>query len=65
MQIQILLESIHIKRCLPVNLVKKEHNLFEHEFEKKLPQMSLLKLKKIWVTPQGVIFKNFIPFIYC
>ena len=59
MQIQILLESIHIKRCLPVNLVKKEHNLFEHEFEKKLPQMSLLKLKKIWVTPQGVIFKNF------
>lgn len=59
MQIKTLLESINIQRASPINMLAKEEILFEHEFEKTLPKMSLLELKNVWITPQGVILKNF------
>ena len=45
-------------RTLPVNFDQDHLQLFQHEFEKDIPQSELLKFENVRVSAEGLIFKD-------
>ncbi len=45
-------------RTLPVNFNPDDVQLFQHEFEKDIPQSELLKFENVRVSSEGLIFKG-------
>ena len=45
-------------RTLPVNFNQDHVQLFQHEFEKNIPESELLKFENVRVSSEGLIFKD-------
>ena len=45
-------------RKLPVNFNRDHIQLFQHEFEKEIPQSELLKFANVRVSSEGLIFQD-------
>ena len=46
------------RRELPRNLAQPDLHLFQHEFERPIPESRLLKLKNVKVSAEGLLFKG-------
>ncbi len=46
------------KRKLPINLNQLELGLFSHELERVIPETTLLELKDVCVSPEGILFRG-------
>lgn len=46
------------QRKLPVNFDRDHLKLFQHEFEKQIPQSELLRFENVRVSSEGLIFKD-------
>ena len=53
----LLLETV-ARRKLPVNFREGERELFSHELERAIPKTSLLELRDVWVSSDGILFKG-------
>jgi hypothetical protein len=53
----LLLESV-ARRKLPVNFREGERELFSHELERAIPKTSLLELRNVSVSDDGILFKR-------
>jgi len=55
---QLLCPGIVSTRRRPVNLQPGDLELFEHEFQKKIPPSKLLELKNVRISGDGFLFKG-------
>ncbi|HKZ01138.1 MAG TPA: glycosyltransferase family 61 protein, partial [Pyrinomonadaceae bacterium] len=58
MKEQLLCPGIVSTRRRPVNLQPGDLELFEHEFQKKIPPSKLLELKNVRISGDGFLFKG-------
>ena len=53
-----LCPASHSKRKLPQNFDQAHLNLFQHEFERTIPESRLLQFENIGVSAEGLLFKG-------
>lgn len=53
-----LCPASYSKRKLPQNFDQAHLNLFQHEFERKIPETRLLRFENVGVSSEGLLFKG-------
>jgi capsular polysaccharide biosynthesis protein len=53
-----LCEASHSKRQLPQNFDEAHLDLFQHEFERPIPESRLLRFENVSVSSEGLLFKG-------
>ena len=51
-------DSIATKE-MPINIIQKDRELFEHELQRTIPATKLLHLRNATVNPDGVVFHKY------
>ena len=57
---ELLIAATELQRNLPVNFLKEDVDLFNHEINRLEPEVFLNRFKNVYVTNEGMIFKNFL-----
>jgi len=57
---ELLIAATELQRNLPVNFMREDKTLFNHEIQRLEPDVYLNRFKNVFITNEGMIFKNFL-----